>query len=107
VVNRWVYSAFLAVVAACVVVIEGGLLPALWAGLFIGAMAIGGPFWWRYVQTERQEHGFRRTFEASGEAVFSARCGALGGLNYAKRILDRVQATVVTYAMIETAPPAR
>ena len=81
--NRWVYFALLAMIGACVGIINGNGWPGKgWSLLLIGVVLALLAIVTRYLASETQEHEYRRTYEASKQATYSALCGVLGNLDY-------------------------
>jgi hypothetical protein len=81
--NKWVYFALLAVVGACVGIINGNGWPGLGWDLILLAVTLALlAIVIRSTASETQEHEYRRTYEASKEATYSAFCGVLANLDY-------------------------
>ena len=86
--NRWWYTGLLAVVAAYVVVMHAELLSRDTGFFLTCALVLGATLLRRFTPDRRQPREFRQTYQASGEAVYTALCGVLAELNYRVKAHD-------------------
>jgi hypothetical protein len=88
-VKLWVYFALLAAAVACFGVIEAVPSGRPYTFLLLLVLFVLGYLWWRsHVDEEAQEREYRRTYEASSEATYTALRGALGDLDYKVTVGD-------------------
>ncbi len=81
--NKWVYCALLAMGGACVGIVNGNGWPGVgWDLILIAVTLALLAIVIRAIASETQEHEYRRTYEASKQATYSALCGVLGRLDY-------------------------
>jgi hypothetical protein len=92
-VSRWIYFSFIAGAIAWFGIVEASLLPDIWIVLLLLALLAGVGIWQHYIDAQEGRE-YRRTFEASTEAAYSALCGALADFDYKITARDPSAGTV-------------